>query len=317
MNKILYKQKHHKYKNKYLLLKNKMQWGGVFDEKQYMEMLNKWEQKIEIYPFIQQLIQNPPNKLEFPYIVDPDSVRGQDLIEILNKMAQCAEIGGNDIKDLKYLYSFWHDIDENRLNLMILTLQMMLFCEKWGDMGTHLNLGRGDEYPSDNVRRIFDKYPYTKALCIFDRDCPYWECKKSITEFKLPYQILINGRTRQIISHEDIILTNKIITCEKVKDATEKAISHHHMWGHLIPEPHYFDGSGEEELLDYFDWSNVPEGEAVVYSKEAKNAPLKRNCKNQEDRTTWGKRMDDRWWRSNYAYITELCIDKKGMYYWD
>ena len=329
-----YQHKYLKYKKKYLYEKNRFvsklkQNGGD-------QSYDKWKNNYpNLLPLIDYLIKEQPTELT--YMVPPDSIRGNDLVKILKRIVNDYP---NEPADLRWLYGGWNDIDSDRVELLILTLECYLFVEKEDDKNLHFDLGTGgiDENIYNNINlekqsiynKIVSKYPYTKPLCIFGYDCPYFDSKNSFSNFREPYNYfalnICIGKKDAIIAAADII-NNK-----KESDASEEAKSHYHNWGHLPPLPSkiytdfiYSDSKEEpssflKKLKEIYKFN--PDLEKEIEKLEYINDKILDNgyklnyhCKTSEERIEWGK--NDYRWRALYPYITELCLPYGGLFYWD
>jgi hypothetical protein len=296
--------------------------------------LEQWKKYTDIYKYISQL-KSPDSKLQ--HVVSPTSKRGQELILMLQKIdenVRSSEIGNSNFEfNFEWLGPYIYNkevidrkifvkgdttytIDLERLELVKLTLECMLFVKEREDENIYLDPGRGDggykeieQLPI--INRILAKYKWTKPLCLLGRDCPYWS-PESVSTFRQPYSYFIQGNGYGF-DNNSILQAAKIIREKRTKEEDIKGRSHFHLWGHLPALPN-------EGTMQYYDTTkldpNVEPGWQYDVTLTDK-LELKRNCSSQEERERWGSTLNDRWWRANAPYVTELCQKKKGIYYWD
>lgn len=322
-------QKYIKYKSKYFHLKQLILQGGNNGAAENNNaMLDKWKNKYpHLFGYIESLSNGSPKEL--PFMVDPDSVRGKDLIEILEYINKKFPPMDESDYSIGYLYGGTYGQDNERINLLILTLQCLLFVEKIDDQNTHADPGIGTNDPylnakPDNIpalNKVLAKYPYTKALCPFGRDCPYWNSKSSFSSFNQPYKYFAVGNSMGM-TNKDILEAAHFIT-NKIDIGTE-ARAHYHLWGHLPPTAFSIiemslEMGGVKNASDVYEIEKFTDVDELYEKPQEywENLPIKRKCKSQKEREEWGKMVNDKYWRANYPYITELCFQISGMYYWD
>lgn len=314
-------------KKKYIEKIN-IQYSGGYQE--YNEKIK--QEWLSLYPdfynhILLNLINNPISDI-LPYLISPKSVRGADLIELLQpiyKHIQDWKVSSPNLPTILYdnfnfIYNNWHGIDNDRIDLLILTLKCMLFVENPNDEKSHLEVGIGDLDPYisstldkvPTVNKILSKYPYTKALCPFGRDCPYWNSHQ-FKYFKQPYQYFTTSDSR-FMDNNSILLAADIIKENNNEIVLNKVKAHFHLWSHLPPSAFDFESIMDKDIKDYYileqkaDWAR-PES---YYDRF-----LNRKCKNQKERLQWGIDNKDRKWRALYPYISEMCFYGNGLYYWD
>lgn len=317
----MYQNKYLKYKTKYLDLKYRTQYAGIDVEQHNSQILAEWKQSYpDLYGLIENLLIDHP--VELPYIVNPQSMRGKDLVEILKYIHK----ENPDSDSIGYIFTGWYGIDDDRVALLILTLQCMLFVQDIKDQDTHLDPGIGDKDPYTDpsiktvpiINKILAKYPYTKALCPFGRDCPYWNCRTSLTKFKQPYAYFVTSNSTGM-NHEDILKAADIIKNNLNKDVKEAGKAHFLLFDHLMPTvKEMIDDKlvDRQDIGQYYDFDQNMDIDEI-YETNWDNVPPKRKCKNQKERDQWGQLIKDKYWRANYPYVTDLCLERKGLYYWD
>ncbi len=314
-----YKKKYNKYKTKYIQLKNNdmiNQYGGNKE-------LDLWEKK---YPDLLNLINEIGRPAELIYLCDPTSIRGKQAHYILEKIYD--NMKDKKIYSLKDYYKnivdeitdYDTDYHNKMYDLMILSLQCILYIVNKSDEEIIFNPGRGDidPYNTTNIdipiyNKLLSKYPYIKAMCPLGHECPIWNTKL-LYRFKQPFHYFIN-RNSEDFNDAMIIQASNIITNKEVDYYKELAFSHAQLWDHLImPKADYLYEMKYGMLS--FDENNELHKLYKIKNKKVE-AVIPHECLTFDGRISHGTKIHDKWWRANYPFINIFCMNMSGMYYWD
>lgn len=314
------KEKYHKYKFKYTNLKN----NDMINQSGGDGKLDLWKQ---LYPELSNIIDNINQPEGLNYVCHPDSVRGKSvrhMFDILNNLG-VIDLRAYYRSVVDELVEYDDQYHEYMYDLMIISLQCMIYLENKDDEKKIFNPGRGDLDPS-NVRdptivipqynKLLSKYPYVKAMCPLGHDCPIWNTSE-LHAFKQPYQYFVNYKSADF-DDGTIILTSTIIQNNEKEYHTELAIGHVQLWDHLIMPKDKYLYEMKHGMLSFHEDNTIHNlYEIEEYNKRIVKVKIPDECLMFDRRVLHGFKIKDKWWRSQPSYINIFCENRSGYYFWD
>jgi hypothetical protein len=216
---------------------------------------------------------------------------------------------------------------EYMYDLMIISLQCMIYLENQDDEKKIFNPGRGDLDPSSvtdssviipRYNMLLSRYPYVKAMCPLGHDCPIWNTSE-LFAFKQPYQYFVNHKSENF-DDEMIILAGNIIQNKEKEYHTELAIAHVQLWDHLIMPKEKYLYEMKYGMLSFHDKDEIHNYYSIGKNnnnKQVVKVKMPNECLTFAGRVQHGFKLKDKWWRSQPSHINIFCELRSGHYFWD